>query len=236
MKKMINSKTTIIVVIIIILLLLLICLKPLFDNYFSKTNTPTEEDNTNKYSSQKSECEIKGEYYIKKYKAEYKGNEHEISLKMKELKDKTLLTNVYIDNNFINSINLGTKLSSKKINCDNLLARVYVMDSKYIGLIIGKYNKYKINYNLYVYDDNRLINEKGELIFTRAYSKTGEEKIDQNSEYSDLDDISFDGSTFEYSTDCYNGECKRTSVKYNGFTIDKKELEDEEEKIYPTVD
>ena len=241
MKEIIkNNKITVIIIVIIIVLAFLIGLKLLSGDTTqelgqSEDNNTNNNSKSNNKSDINTECEVKGDVYIKKYQLKYNDSKHNISLHLQQIDNKNLTTKVYIDSKLMNIINLGKKNNGEKVSCDDLKVKTYVIRSKYLGIIIGRYNNNKINYTLYVYD-KRIINKNGELIFTRATSKIGEEVVSEN-KYNAFDDIDFDGFSFEYWVGCNNNDCKRMSVKYNGFTIEKEEIKDEneEEKIYPTV-
>lgn len=212
----------------ILIIIIILSLGLILKNEIFQTKKD-EKQKVYKLSSEK--CTIESNELIKKQEVEYNNEKHNIELKLIKNEDGILKTEVYIDKQLINTINTG--LSEEKLTCNSLKTNLYILDSKYLAILSGKYEKDTIEYNLYFYNENKVINKDGEKLFTYKTNKEESEKIEGYDKTLELENIEFDGSSFKHFKKCSTNTCNKEIIKFDGTNIIKEIEQNQEELTVP---
>ena len=209
-----------IIIIVIVLTIALILKHEIFDGKEKKV-----------YKLSQEKCEIKNNEYTKNQKVKYDDTNHNIKLNMIKKEDNTLETKVYIDEQLISTIDTGK--TTEKITCNTLKSNLYIVDSKYLAILLGKHEEKTITYYLYFYNENKLTNPEGEKLFTYKKITEDQEKLEGHDKTLELENIEFDGKSFKHLTNCNIGKCKKETIKFDGIKVQKQIEQNEEELTAP---
>jgi len=169
---------------------------------------------------------------IKKVKVAYNNENHEVKLKLIELKNETeenigYSFEVYIDNESAGMIDAGPGM----LYDNGFDATVYVVDSKYIAIQTLKTTVAgKVDYVLNFYNDK--IKNNDEVMFimggqTLCENESCTEKLNE------LEDIEFDGKSFMFwGQDCDLMKIVKYQVNFDGNNVNKTIVE-KSENAYP---
>ena len=155
----------------------------------------------------------------KNIKLAYSEQNHDVSIVRNKNKSSNATTyrfEVYLDDKLIDTIDGGVSYEVKKDMDIDFDGYIYVVENKYIAIVLPFVVESNLNYTVYYYDNGNKIDKGIDLI-------NGGQKITlKDDSLNDLDAIEFDGKSLNY----YKAFCpgKSKSALQIGITIENKAL------------
>lgn len=163
----------------------------------------------------------------------YNGSNHDVKLVSRSSLDNVnkFVIDVYVDNEKVYELDEGGDAwqSEPKNYIFNLDGYIYVIDSKYIG-IVYPYFDFKTDYKLAIFNDGKKIQSDDVIVrtgyyvnymtvFNKAYNKNY--NVDNLKSMDSLTSIEFDGSKIKYWDMDYKDYCTRSNNGNDGGVIPK---------------